>query len=279
MLDSFLERSPGMQSLDLFLSREESKQNDGIAWIDFLRRIVKIGELSFIQGLMGRGKTDFALAVAEHAVHHGIVDVVITNIKLKVKYKRIKYFYKISQLNELVETKGRKLVIIDEAGIGIDSRRATSRINVFFKKTSRLIRKKRGHLMIISQKERDIDIALNDLVSTGIHKVSKTIALVQFATSRKQFKITDVKRTKIKFNTNDVANLIFDEEVKKIATAKRTRRKNYTAEQKAELYDSIRIYYQNNYGKIAADGTRLATYKDIEEKFQVSAPIVREALK
>ena len=99
---------------------------------DLLTKPFKIkGAIIYVLGRMGFGKTDFALAWAQLLLKWDIIDLVITNIKLFEEYDTFKYFDRTSKLDQLLEIRCRKLVIIDEAGIAIDSRRSTSKVNDF----------------------------------------------------------------------------------------------------------------------------------------------------
>lgn len=163
----------------------------------------------YIEGRMGVGKTDFALRLIEANLNKTI-DFVITNIKCS--HPQIFFVKRTSEISYYLSEPGKKIVLIDEAGIILDSRRSMRELNVKFKGLVRLIRKKHGHLAVISQAYRDVDIAIKELLSTRIIKTSLKAAKFVFLNPwwRTPVVLTNIRKTSIDYDSLDTAELVFD---------------------------------------------------------------------
>jgi hypothetical protein len=165
-----------------------------------------------ICGRMGMGKTDFSLLLAELLLDQRMVDAVATNIEIEdPRFTKVTSVFGLERW--LATTKGRKLFILDEAGIHIDSRTPFSQVNRRVKKIAMLLRHYRGKLVLITQRgEKDIESALRDLISATITKLDKYTAIIALATLEDEIVLHNIPRTSIKFDTWKISEFNLIEE-------------------------------------------------------------------
>lgn len=156
-------------------------------------------------GVLGKGKTDFSLYLAEKCLENGLVDYVASNIR--VNHPAFDYLTDSEQLREWLEkTKGRKLFILDEAGIHLVSRRPLKAINVEMIKLATLLRKFRCKWILVAPRYEEIDRGLRFEFCVGIfEKLSKKEAMVYSPLITEPVKIIDIPKTSIPFDTRDIA--------------------------------------------------------------------------
>ena len=172
--------------------------------------------LGIISGYMGKGKTDFSLKIAEWFYKAGAVDYIISNIGLSGSSIYDNVYYEISTLSELLifmyENKDKnKIFIFDEAGIHVSHRRAMKSNNILLMNLSKLIRKLKCHMFLITQDSKGVDKALRELATLYIHKDTKTTAqITECMGEREIYNIAGITATNINYDTNDMADFVFD---------------------------------------------------------------------
>jgi len=161
----------------------------------------------FIIGRYATGKTDFALRIAETLLQSQIVDKVGTNIKVEHN-PNFDYITNIPSLKKwLASDRLRKLFILDEAGIHVDTRNPMGRINREIRHLGFLLRKFRGKLIFVSQRAKDIEGTFRDtdIWLATFHKFSKKRAVLFSNISDVPLVIENIPRTNVKFDTYDIA--------------------------------------------------------------------------
>jgi len=165
-----------------------------------------------ITGRMGSGKTDFALLIAEVLLENGVVDEVGTNIRVEdPRFRRINSVESLKKW--LVSSRKRKLFILDEAAVHIDSRRPMARMNRELRHIAFLLRKYRGKLILVSQRGEDVESTFRapDLWLATIKKLNKKAALVVSDIWNYPILFQDVPRTSIRYDTYDIAPFELEE--------------------------------------------------------------------
>lgn len=200
-----------IEDLDLYSYDDSEDYKPFSIFTDEFKKMI---QLIYVTGYMGTGKTHLSIYFADYFLEAGIVDTIITNIKFKDKGEFVKNYVFIQNNKELEKVLNRdnkkKMFILDEAGINIDSRSHQRRENKYFTYSARLTRKRNCHFMVISQEIMDIDVKIRKLVSIHINKTHKTTALVKFLKIRKkQIIMEDIPPTRTKFDTNDIAEFHF----------------------------------------------------------------------
>jgi len=160
----------------------------------------------FIIGRFGYGKTDFSLLIAETLLKYGVVKKVGTNIK--VEHPNFDYITNVVYLKKwLVSSKAKKLFILDEAGIHIDTRNPLSRINREIRHLGFLLRKFRGKFIFVSQRAKDIEGTFRDtdIWLATFHKFSLKKALLISNIYDEPIIIENIPKTSIPYDTYDIA--------------------------------------------------------------------------
>jgi predicted transcriptional regulator len=156
------------------------------------------------------------LKIAEWFYRAGAVDYIISNIGLSGSSIYDNVYYEISTLSELLvfmyEHKGEnKIFIFDEAGIHVSHRRAMKSNNMLMMNLSKLIRKLKCHMFLITQDSKGVDKALRELATLFIHKDTKTTAqVIECLGERETYNIAGITATSIPYDTNDMADFVFD---------------------------------------------------------------------
>jgi len=168
-----------------------------------------------IHGKKFTGKTDFSLALGEKCLELGYVQEVGTNIKTD-KFSQIDSYVKLKKW--LRSTTKSKLFIFDEAGVHLHARRSMSKANVNFLKLAHLIRKYRCKWILITVRFKDLDPGLRDpeICTAIIEKLGKKVAKIYITSEEKIYIVTDIPRTKIMFDTYQIAEFSFEEEEEEI---------------------------------------------------------------
>ena len=172
--------------------------------------------LGIISGYMGKGKTDFSLKIAEWFYKAGAVDYIISNIGLSGSSIYDNVYYEISTLSELLvflyeHKDNNKIFIFDEAGIHVSHRRAMKSNNILLMNLSKLIRKLKCHMFLITQDSKGVDKSLRELATLYIHKDTKTTAqITECMGEREIYNIAGITATNINYDTNDMADFVFD---------------------------------------------------------------------
>ena len=166
-----------------------------------------------IHGKKGSGKTDLSLSLAEKCLEYGYVKQVATNIKTD----RFTYVDSLAKLKKwLKSTNESKLFIFDEAGVYVHARRSMSKANVNFLKLAHLIRKFRCKWILISVRFKDLDTGLRDpeICTAIFQKLDKKVAKVILTGNEEVYLLTDIPKTKIQYDTYQIATFDFEEDEK-----------------------------------------------------------------
>ena len=161
----------------------------------------------FIIGRYDFGKTDFSLRISETLLKNNVVHKVGTNIKVKDN-PSFHYITNVPRLKRwLGQDRSKKLFILDEAGIHVDTRNPMGRINREIRHLGFIIRKFRGKLIFVSQRAKDIETTFRDtdIWLATFRKLSKKRALLYSNVHVVPIVIEDIPRTTIKYDTYDVA--------------------------------------------------------------------------
>ena len=187
---------------------------------DIIKRWTKHTMIMVITGYLGKGKTDFSLTISEWGVKNKFM-YVFHNIDMDVSgtdYDGI--YHEVSRLSELLINiykykDKRKLFIMDEAGIHISHRTSMSSSNIIFMHLSKLLRKLKTDWILISQRE-GIDKEIREFATIWTNKENKNKAKVieLFDEEPHTYYITNIPKTSIKYDTNDVADFKIDIHVK-----------------------------------------------------------------
>jgi len=161
----------------------------------------------FIIGRYDSGKTDFSLRIAETLLKNHLVHKVGTNIKIK-NNPNFDYITNVPKLKRwLSQDRSKKLFILDEAGIHVDTRNPMGKINREIRHLGFLLRKFRGKLIFVSQRAKDIETTFRDtdIWLATFHKLSKKRAVLFSNIHDAPIVFENIPRTNIKFDTYDVA--------------------------------------------------------------------------
>jgi len=168
-----------------------------------------------IHGKKGSGKTDLSLSLAEKCLEYGYVKQVATNIKTD----RFTHIDSLAKLKKwLRSTTKSKLFILDEAGVYVHARRSMSKANVNFLRLAHLIRKFRCKWILITVRFKDLDTGLRDpeICTAIFQKLDKKVAKVYLTVNDEIYLLTDIPKTKVKYDTYQIAEFNFEEEEEEI---------------------------------------------------------------
>jgi len=183
-------------------------------------------------GLMGSGKTDFALRISEMLLDNGFI--VITNIRCSEATKIVKgdiipgtidNLYMVTRMTDLLlqlinmRRDGENVVIVfDETSIFYNRQSANTRENIAIGVFLRLIRKFAGSCIFIEQLERGLATIADSLTVSRFHKISQK--KLQYSTSTLESNynlfLKNVPKTNIEFDTLDLAGFSLDVDFKKM---------------------------------------------------------------
>lgn len=148
-----------------------------------MKWISRTASMNIIGGHMGSGKTDMALLFGQIWVHHWTVvkglsaeDIeVLTNITSCPQAIPVESQ---SELVERLKNDKKQLVLIDEASSNFSAGTNQHDVEKQFKRTTRMIRKNDGYLLLISHREDAKDVhkdirVLSDLVYKESQKTAK----------------------------------------------------------------------------------------------------------
>ena len=237
-------------------------------------------------GLMGSGKTDFALRISEMLLDNGFI--VITNIRCSEATKIVKgdiipgtidNLYMVTRMTDLLlqliemRRDGKNVVIVfDETSIFYNRQSANTRENIAIGVFLRLIRKFAGSCIFIEQLEHGLASIANNLTVSRFHKISQK--KLQYSTSTLESNynlfLKNTPKTNIEFDTLDLAGFSLDINFKKMLE-----RIDIDAESKM---DDIKRYIENLRDKLSSTNNvvqieeeQKARMKMIEERFNSPA--------
>jgi len=190
------------------------------------------GILIQCSGLMGSGKTDFALKISEMLLDNGFV--VITNIRCSEAARIIKgeytpgtidNLYMVTRMTDLLLQliKMRKddknvVIVFDETSIFYNRQSANTRENIALGVFVRLIRKFSASCIFIEQLEHGLATITDSLTVSRFHKMSQK--KLQYSTSTLESNynlfLKNTPKTNIDFDTLDLAGFSLDINFKKM---------------------------------------------------------------
>jgi hypothetical protein len=189
----------------------------------------------FIKGRRGTGKTDLGLLIGETLLDEGIIKEpnFATNVAVYPS-STIKPAY-INALDDLeywaANVQGKKIYVFDEFGKIMRRRSPMSSINLALMDQLQVLRKYKLSLILIAPQDYYVDNAAlgSDVLDAIIDKPNyrnQKVALYTDLLENVSFRLLDIPRTSIKFNTDDQA-------VFKLTSGKRT---NFKEEDKNTLW-------------------------------------------
>ena len=178
-----------------------------------------------IFGRLDSGKTDLALLLAQKMLEYDMVKKVATNIKIeddsifRDKFERVTSVEKLKIWLE-EDKRTHKLFILDECGENIDARNPMGRINKEIRYVGFKVRKYRQKMILIIQRIKDLESTFrsDELTLAKIKKLGKTRAIIISDLFVGRWNtdtvfLNDIPKTKINFDTYDVAPFELDEEI------------------------------------------------------------------
>ncbi len=160
-----------------------------------------------IYGNPDTGKTDTSLLFAEIGLNEGALDYFASNINT------YGHGEKITSLDEVdywfKHQVGRKLFILDEAGIHDDARSPLSMINRKIRHEIFIIRKFKGHVIFILQELEDLDKWKNSELTGMVVKKQvfgdEYVAKIKCKWSEDLITVRDFPKSTLPFDTLDIA--------------------------------------------------------------------------
>lgn len=173
-----------------------------------LKRIFQqSSSVSFIDGRRDSGKTAFALRIAEDALEEGITDKIAGNIRFYTPDSRYTYICYHDRAIEWLETKGKKIFLLDELGKHLYRMSFMSKMAKIILELCQLVRKYDAHLIGMAPSEAVVNklFANTDIRDLHIHKVSRTVARIKDYVLYDIYTITDIPKTTFPFISKDPA--------------------------------------------------------------------------
>jgi hypothetical protein len=164
------------------------------------------GFVIFICGPKEYGKTDKALFLGEYCYIRDFRREISTNIQTE-SYMIEKQITSLPDLRDWLQTGGRKLFILDEAGKVIRKMGFMTKLNQEMMDILQLIRHYDAGFVGIAPSETFIDnnFLNTDILDAKIRKLSKTTAKVFDYLNQATYFLYDIPRTSIRFNSKDIA--------------------------------------------------------------------------
>lgn len=166
----------------------------------------KDGFIIFIEGAKEKGKTDFALLLAEWCYTFGYKTRITSNIKAE-GYMIENQITDKQTLETWLNEKGQKLFVFDELGKHLKRNRFMSSKNVEILDLCQLIRHYDAGLIGIAPSSIFIDSKFlnTDVLDAKVKKFTKKTAKINNYLSKETYFLNDVPRTSIKFDSKDIA--------------------------------------------------------------------------
>lgn len=166
------------------------------------------GFVIFIEGRKDRGKTDISLLLAEICYLKRFRTKIATNIWTE-SYIVERQITNIPDLQEWLESSGRKLFILDEAGKHIGKLTFMSKKNRAIMEAIQMIRHYDCGFICCAPSRRFIDSGYldSDIIDLTIRKYRKDYAVARNHITGNSIRIFNVPRTSINFKTKDIAEL------------------------------------------------------------------------
>lgn len=164
------------------------------------------GYIIYISGAKEKGKTDFGLFLAEFSHINKYRTKISTNIETE-SYMIEKQITNLPDLKQWLEEKGRKLFILDEAGLSIPKLRFMSSMNIEIMKILQMIRHYDSGFIGIAPSTKNIDSTFmnTDILDAHIKKLTKKVAKVKDYLQNDTYFLEDIPKTTINFNSKHIA--------------------------------------------------------------------------
>jgi len=181
---------------------------------EFINLLNLDGFIFFIEGRKGRGKTNFALLIAEICKAYNYRPHIATNIKCESFF--VEQITTYPDLEEwLKKRNGKKLFILDESGKHIARMAFMTSQNKSFMDMLQLIRHYDGGFIGIAPSQKRIDSGFlnTDILDAKISKLSLTIAKVVDYFNNDCYFLTDLPKTSIQHSSKDLAEFSMNKKV------------------------------------------------------------------
>lgn len=171
------------------------------------------GFIIYISGPKEKGKTDFALTLAEYCYLSDFRKKIATNIETE-SYMVERQITNLPDLKIWLQQSKRKLFILDEAGLSIPKLRFMSNMNIEIMKILQMIRHYDAGFIGIAPSTRNIDSTFmdTDILDAHIRKVTKTLAVVDDRLQNLSYYLEDICKTSINFNSKHIAEFTMDKQ-------------------------------------------------------------------
>jgi hypothetical protein len=172
------------------------------------------GYIIYISGAKEKGKTDFGLFLAEASYLKGYRTKISTNITTE-SYMIEKQITNLPDLKQWLQEKGRKLFILDEAGLSIPKLRFMSNMNIEIMKILQMIRHYDAGFIGIAPSTKNIDSTFmnTDILDAHIKKINKLTALVKDYLENDTYFLEEIPRTSVTFNSKHIAEFKMEREL------------------------------------------------------------------
>lgn len=186
----------------------EEKTQRQSNWKDLETILDQDGFCGFIHGRKDKGKTDFALLLAEVCYLKNYRHKIATNIWTQ-SYMIQAQIITVPDLEEWLKTPERKLFILDEAGKHLGRMNFMSKKSKAIMEAVQLIRHYDCGLIAITPAQKFIDSGYldRDVIDFIIKKKTRTWASGWLYNATNNINLFDIPPTSINFNSKDIASL------------------------------------------------------------------------
>ena len=176
--------------------------------------LARDGYIIYVSGSKEKGKTDFSLFLAEFSYLKAFRTKIATNIQTET-YMIEKQITNLPDLKLWLEEKGKKLFILDEAGLSIPKLRFMSAMNVEIMKILQMIRHYDAGFIGIAPSTKNIESTFmnTDILDAHIKKLSKKTAFVKDYLENDTYFLEDIPKTSINFNSKHIAEFLMERAV------------------------------------------------------------------
>lgn len=187
------------------------------------RWIARTASMNIIAGHMGTGKTDMSLLLAQMWLHHWEYNKGVDPDQLRVlsnitTAEETDTVTGQAQLVEELAKEGKALVIIDEASSNFSASGGEGqKVIKQFKRTTRMIRKQNGYLILIAHREDAKDIHKDiRLLSDIVYKTDEkraTIYAGRVEDGNEKMNVTGIPQTEFQYDTREESDWNWDLDV------------------------------------------------------------------
>jgi hypothetical protein len=169
-----------------------------------------------IYGNPETGKTDTSLLLAEIGLKENMIDYFASNINTFGRGERITNLEDLKKWFQLQT--GRKLFILDEAGVSLFSRDALSKLNKEMIKECMLLRKFHVHMVFVLPDIAHLD-EFKDSGLTGLYIKKKRgknhsfNAIIRLRGFPYEIRVKNIPKTSIPYNTFDISPFTLEKEI------------------------------------------------------------------